>query len=275
MKSIAAVAILVITLTGAASAKDHSNDYQMGTFVSATAVADGTITDTLHGDGTTVAGNVYANQVGIYRIDAADGFWTLETYRQAVDSTMRGWGTTPAHLRKEKANPLDSLKNGDKVLFRVEKHKKLLATETHIYIPYADKPDKEVDFLATFHPANIPAKPEKPTDNVKAMCDAHKLSPELEKQLCAVPASEPIVAPTSEPAPVPAIPVVPEMTKEETKSVKATPAELSDPRIARLKVMCEHGMITVPAVRQMSCDLYGFNYPGKPVEPDAAKQPTK
>jgi NAD+--asparagine ADP-ribosyltransferase len=47
------LSILVgLALIGSAFAKDHSSDYQMGTFISSTAVSDGTITSTLHGDGT-------------------------------------------------------------------------------------------------------------------------------------------------------------------------------------------------------------------------------
>jgi len=184
MKQLFAIILLGLGLTGSALAKDHSDDYKIGTFVSATAAADGTITSTLHGNGTTVAGGVYENYVAVYRIKVEDGSWTLETCTQAADSMLRNWGITPAHWKSEKANPLDSLKNGDRVLFRVEQHKKIGGTETDIYIPYADKPNKEFLFIGTFHPNVVPQQAQKPSDNVKAMCNAHKLSPELEKQYC-------------------------------------------------------------------------------------------
>lgn len=118
-----------------AFAKDHSADYQMGTFVSSTVAADGTITDTLHGDGTTTAGSIYANQIAIYTIRAADGVWTLNTYTQNKDSMIRSFGMTPMHFKSEKDNPLDFLKHGDKVLFRVERHRLLNGVEISIYIP--------------------------------------------------------------------------------------------------------------------------------------------
>ena len=60
----------------------------------------------------------------------------------------------------------------------------------------------------------------------------------------------------------------PTVTSKETTGVQATPEELRDPRIARLKMMCERGLITTPELRKVSCDLYGFNYPEKTSEPE-------
>lgn len=102
MRKFITIALLSLVLAGAAFAKDHGNDYQGGTFISATAVADGTITHTLHGDGTTIAGNVYANHVGVYRIKVADGTWFVTTLSQTQDSMLRGMGMTLniSNLRK-------------------------------------------------------------------------------------------------------------------------------------------------------------------------------
>jgi hypothetical protein len=63
--------------------------------------------------------------------------------------------------------------------------------EEHLYIPFADNPNKEVDFLGTFVPDSVAPSPQRPSDNVRAMCDARKLSPELEKQFC-IPATKPV-----------------------------------------------------------------------------------
>ncbi|HET9743764.1 MAG TPA: hypothetical protein VFQ00_13525 [Terriglobales bacterium] len=152
MKHAIAFSIVSLILLGQSFAKDKSNDYQMGTFVKATAVRDGTITSTIRGDGTTVAGDVYRNHVGIYLIRVANRTWYLETERQAGDSMLRNLGQTPTHFKSEKPNPLDSLKNGDKVLFRLERHRKLNGTETDVYIPFADNPKKEAKFVASFVP---------------------------------------------------------------------------------------------------------------------------
>lgn len=192
-----------------AFAKDHSGDYQMGTFISSSIAQDGTITSTLHGDGTTTAGSVYANQIAVYKIQVTDGIWLLNTYTQNKDSMIRNMGMTPMHFKSEKSNPLDVLKGGDRVLFRVEKHRLLNGVETSIFIPYADNPGKEFRFIGYFTPSAPPASlRDKPTDNVRAMCDAHKLSPELEKQYCQAPTTTPetpesAVQPTPAPAPAP------------------------------------------------------------------------
>jgi hypothetical protein len=183
--------ILLLTPLPSLAKKDKSNDYQVGTYVSVVAAGDGTITNTLHGDGTTVAGDVFANHVRVYTIKVPDGAWYVETMTQAIDSKMRSFGTTPTHFRSEKANPLDFLKNGDRVMFRLEKHKKIGGTETDMYVPFADNPDKEVTFATRFVPDVSPQQPTKSTDNVKAMCDSGRLSPELHKQYCEAPPKRP------------------------------------------------------------------------------------
>jgi len=181
---------LAISLSILTYGKDKSGTYQLGTFVAASAVDDGTTTNNIScGDrtfGSTVcSGGVKVNQVTIYRIQAADGFWSVETMRQADDALYRQmFNDNNLHLHAEKENPLDLLKNGDRVLFRVERHKKLIGETDLVYIPFANNPDKEAKFVGTFTPTAIPAQPLPPSDNVKAMCDAHKLSPEMEKAMC-------------------------------------------------------------------------------------------
>lgn len=197
MKRLTILLVVCFLLAELGPAEDKRN-YQLGTFVSTHSVADGTITSTIHGDGTTVAGDVYENRVTVYTVKVADGLWKLETDRQAGDAMIRGMGMTPRHFKSEKPNPLDFLKDGERVLFRVEQHKKIGGTETDVFIPYADKPDKESKFIGTFISNTPPVSTaQKPTDNVKAMCDAHKLSPEQEKQFCNAPVQEPAAAPNT------------------------------------------------------------------------------
>jgi hypothetical protein len=175
--------ILLLT-TFSSFAKDK--DYQIGTYVKIEAVHDGTLTNTVHGDGTTMAGDVYRNYIGVYRIQVANGIWALQTARQTVDSMMRDWGTTPHHLKSEKHNPLDFLKYGDAVMFRIERHRKIGGTDNEVYIPFADNPKKEAKFYGWFTPKVIPQsqKSARPTDNVKAMYNSGRLSAEQQKQLC-------------------------------------------------------------------------------------------
>jgi hypothetical protein len=234
MKQFIAIALLSLVLVGSAFAKkDKSNDYQMGTFLSASAIEDGTITSTLRGDGTTVAGGVYANHVGVYRIKVADGTWYVTTLTQTQDSMLRGMGMTPQHFKSEKANPLDELKNGDRVLFRLHERHYLNGKFTLMAIPYAGNPDKEVEFSTRFEPDVAPAKPEKPTDNVKAMCDSHKLSAELEKQYCSAPA-------TTTP------PTAPEATPQAVAPQAIDLTQLAGKRVKVLRIpLCQPGTYTV------------------------------
>jgi hypothetical protein len=190
--AVIAIAMMGLALTGSALAKDHSADYKMGTFISATAVADGTITSTLHGDGTTVAGDVHANHVGVYGIKVADGTWYVTTLSQTQDSRFRGMGMTPVHFKSEKANPLDGLKSGDKVLFRLHERHYLNGRLTLMAIPYADNPNKEVEFSTRFVPHVALSQLTRPLDNVKAMCNSDKLSPALKAQYCAIPSPAPV-----------------------------------------------------------------------------------
>jgi hypothetical protein len=105
MKRLFAAGLLLASVPSFAG-KDKSNDYQVGTYVSAVVVDDGTITSTIRGDATTVAGGVFANHVVVYKIKVVDGIWSVETMRQALDSSMRNLGTTPAHFKSE--NPIRS-----------------------------------------------------------------------------------------------------------------------------------------------------------------------
>jgi hypothetical protein len=168
------------------SKKNKSDTYQLGSYLGFENVADGTMTDNFHCGSpslgpTTCSGGARLNGVAVYQIQVADGVWHVETMRQSMDTTMRQIGMTPSHFKAEKENPLDLLKIDDKVIFRVEKVRK----NTFVFVPFANNPNKEERFIGFFHPSAVPAaQPKPPSDNVKAMCEAHKLSPELEKQLC-------------------------------------------------------------------------------------------
>jgi hypothetical protein len=194
MKLRRSIACLCLASCATASAygKDNAANYKIGIYVSAVALSDGTTTNTISCGfpatfGSTVcSGGVYANGVVSYRLHVDTGTWLLETERQAQDSMFRRtFNEEPSHFKKEKPNPLDLLKNGDKVLFRVETHRKLNGVENDILIPFADDPSREARFVGAFIPAVATPRASTPTDNVRAMCDAHKLSPELEKQYCA------------------------------------------------------------------------------------------
>jgi hypothetical protein len=128
----------------------------------------------------------------LYRLKTTDGVWTLETYRQATDSMSRRVLHQEAiHFKAEQKNPLDFLKGGDRVLFRVEDHRKIGGVDHEIYIPFATDPNKEAKFIGEFQPDHVTPSSPFASDNVRAMCEAHKLSAELEKQFCTERVSNP------------------------------------------------------------------------------------
>jgi hypothetical protein len=183
------VLVALSILPAIAQQSKKAGTYQVGTYVLRTVAADGTTTNDINCGptlaSTTCSGGIHQNGFTVYEVQVEDGVWHLVTFQQASDSAARKiFNITPTHFKAEKPNPLDFLKAGDRVLFRVEKHKKLLGSETDVLIPFADNPNKEAKFIGSFHPTALPESPKRPSDNVKAMCDAHKLSPELEKQLC-------------------------------------------------------------------------------------------
>ena len=69
-------------------------------------------------------------------------------------------------------------------MFRIERHRKINGAEIDVFIPYADDPRKEAKFVGSFAPMKQPHDLAMPTDNVKAMCESGKLSPELQAQYC-------------------------------------------------------------------------------------------
>jgi hypothetical protein len=171
-----------------ASAKDKSNDYEMGVYQFADVVADGTTTNNIQcGDpaiftGAVVCGGgIYENSETTHTIKVDGGTWVVETRREFDDSQMRKiFHDTSLHLRHE-VDPLVGLHTGDKVLFRIGDQRKHNAD---IYVPLPTNPGKETKYLAWFHSDSEPTPGAPKTDNVKAMCDSHKLSPELEKKYC-------------------------------------------------------------------------------------------
>ena len=116
MNKLFAVIVLTLTVLTSAFAKDKQSDYQIGAFVLATTNADGTLTNTLHGDGTTVAGDVYANYLKTYQVKIDTGTWTVVPLNEAQDSMVRQWGMISAAHQEGKgqsARRVDSTTTDD------------------------------------------------------------------------------------------------------------------------------------------------------------------
>jgi hypothetical protein len=178
--------IAVLLLTTLAYAKDKPKNYQIGAFVTSTETKDGTFTDNIQCgtpglSGTTCSGDAGFNTISTYQVRVNNGTWFLQTERQYLDSwTRKTMGDAPLHFHAEKENPLDFLKDGDKVMFRTNRPNGIV-----IYIPYADNPKKEVTFYGKFvSDASLAPKPQPKTDNIEAMCSSGRLSPDQQKQFC-------------------------------------------------------------------------------------------
>lgn len=265
-----AASLLVLALPASAQSLPK---YEIGSLLGNQVQPDGTYSSNVYcGEGTfyTCTGSAGFNTIRIYDVQTDDGTWHLVTDRQAGDATVRQFGQTPMHFKSEKPNLLDSLKTGDKVAFRTEKDHRIGAKgQFHIFIPRADDPKKEDKFEGWFTPKNLPATPPKLTDNIKAMCDAHRFSPDDEKKYCTQKTSQstggvpPPVEKTNQP---PA-----EKTNQPTDGKLAPPVEkyqptaqsLSDPRIEQFRKMCNGG-IFLPGRDDLAIRQCGITFPNKP-----------
>ncbi len=268
------LALILMCLTCLpANAQDHTPKYEIGSLLGNQVQPDGTYSSNIYcGEGTfyTCTGSAGFNTFRIYDVQTDDGTWHLVTSRQADDVTVRQFGMTPSHFESEKPNLLDSLKPGEKVVFRTEKDHRIGAKgQFHVFIPRADDPKKEDKFEGWFTPKNPPVEPPKPTDNIKAMCDAHRFSPDDEKKYCSQKASQPtdIVPPpietTNQPtAEKPNLPtdgkVVPPVEK-----YQPTAQSLSDPRIEQFRKMCNSDIFKTGR-DDFSIHLCGITFPPKP-----------
>lgn len=255
------------------NAQDRTPKYEIGSLLGNQVQPDGTYSSNVYcGEGTfyTCTGSAGFNTFRIYDVRTDDGTWHLVTSRQADDVTVRQLGMTPSHFKSEKPNLLDSLKPGDKVVFRTEKDHRIGAKgQFHVFIPRADDPKKEDKFEGWFTPKNPPVEPPKPTDNIKAMCDAHRFSPDDEKKFCSQQATQPtdVAPPPVDMANQPPA----EKTNKPTDGKPVPPVEkypptaqsLSDPRIEQFRRMCNSDIFK-PGRDDFSIHLCGITFPPKP-----------
>jgi hypothetical protein len=251
--------VLICLVWSPINAQDHTPKYELGTLLGNQVRPDGTYSSNIYcGEGTfyTCKGSAGFNTFRIYDVQTADGTWHLVTSRQADDVTVRQFGMTPSHLKSEKPNLLDSLKTGDKVVFRTEKDHRIGAKgQFHVFIPHADDPKKEDKFEGWFTPKNTSVEPPKPTDNIKAMCDAHRFSPDDEKKYCSRTESQPPAEKTNQPTDGKVVPPA--------EKYQPTAQSLSDPRIEQFRKMCNGDMFK-PGKDDYSIQLCGITFPPKP-----------
>ncbi len=252
MKSYSAKSLVVLVMfvcAVSAFAKKDKPAYQVGVFQSSTQVSDGTYSSASCGS-FGCSGSAYSAAHNVHMVTTPEGLYSIEAPISVAGTFLAGWASGGHAPTIHKAWFMDSLHEGDKVLFSAECNKHNRCT---IRMPNPDKPEKEFVTEGFFFPTIAKT-------NATSLCGTGRLTPAVEAQMCSstpAPAATSVIAPTPEPTPV----VAPEMTNQEKASVQATPAEMNDPRIARLKVMCEQGLVDA-SMRKLSCDLYGFSYPG-------------
>lgn len=172
--------VIGLSLAVVTNADNRKKEYQVGTFLGNDVQADGTYTSNVQclGDTTiTCKGSSGFNGYRLFFVKTAEGTWQFIPKVEADDSTFRQvMGQEPVHFKKEKPNLLESLKPGDKVAFRIEKDHRLGGGKSfYVYIPHADDPSKEDNFVGILVEPPKPVAP-KSTDNVTALCEAGKLS---------------------------------------------------------------------------------------------------
>ena len=170
---LAIAAFLLVLLPLGTKAEDHAKIFLLGTYLGAEMQPDGT-----NGTGSSLHRT--------YFVRTDEGTWALVTWAEGGDILARGMNMVPARFKSERANLLDGLKHGEKFAFRAEPDHRFGAGKNsfHVYIPRADDPRKEDKFDADFTPIPTSSAAATPTDNVKAMCEAHRFSPEQERQYC-------------------------------------------------------------------------------------------
>lgn len=184
--SLAIAALLLVSQAARVLPEDHTKVFLIGTYLGNEMQPDG-------------AEQNAAAMHRTYYVRTEEGTWSLVSFSGVDDMLSHTLSWAPIHQKSERASSLDNLKRGDRFAFRIEADHRIGATRTsfHVYIPRADDPKKEDKFDAEFTPVPTPAAAAPvQTDNVKAMCEAHRFSPDQEKQYCGAPQALPVDQPT-------------------------------------------------------------------------------
>jgi hypothetical protein len=170
---LALAAFLLVSQPICTLSEDHAKIYVVGTYLGYEMQPDSTdgASSSLH---------------RTYYLRTEDGTWSLVSFGGAGEVLEHTIGWSPVHQKNDRQNLLDSMKHGERLAFRIEADRRMGAVKPtfHVYIPQADDPKKEDKFDAELTPIPAHEAAPAPTDNVKAMCDAHRFTPDQEKQYC-------------------------------------------------------------------------------------------
>jgi hypothetical protein len=215
MKSTIAAIAITLALVGTALAKDnrrdHSAEYQVGTFVETQRVDTGSVSQ--GGSGGLFGGrNVRTQNLGHNAavVSVPDGQYTINQ-PFSVGAAMFGGSTVDPH----KAWFMDQMHAGDKVLFAAKCNKH---NDCQIRVPNPDKPGKEIMTDGRFEPAVAKT-------NTNALCGTGKLTADVEAQVCT-----PQTAVTPEPPPTPSE-IAAEQAKQAQQYADCLKAAVNNPSI--------------------------------------------
>jgi len=199
MKRVLIALLMSLALVGSAFAKehkDHSADYQAGTFAGTGYVDTGAVSDHASG-GLFGGGGVKTKSIGhnVAWIDVPTGRYTIDPPFSVGAAILLGDKIDP-HKRWF----VDQMHPGDKILFEAKCNDK--HNDCQIWVPNPDKVGNEISTVGRFEP--LTAK-----TNTNGLCGRGKLSASVEAQVCNQSAADPQPTPAAEAIqPVVAQPVV-------------------------------------------------------------------
>ncbi len=189
-KIVTILAVLGV-LVGFAQAreKDHSADYQVGTFTETVKADDGAVSQTSSGGllgGSAVRTSNLSHNV--HNVSTPDGVYSIE-----APTSVAGLILAPNSNLTHKGWFMDNLHEGDKVLFAAKcKTYRNNHTSCQFWLPNPDKTGKEILTMGGFSPAVAKT-------NTSQLCGTGKLSASVEAQVC-----NPAPTPAEQPQPQPA-----------------------------------------------------------------------
>jgi hypothetical protein len=158
----------LVPLSIASFGKDHP-DYQVGIFVGKDVKDDGSLVSTSGGYSKGVQQGHYA-----YTVRTDDGSYVIDSPTAVASSIFVSLATKGQSANIHKDSFLDTLHEGDKVLFsaKCDKHRRC-----SISMPDPDNTKKTINTLGWFWPA-------RGKSNVSALCGSGKLSQTIESEYC-------------------------------------------------------------------------------------------
>jgi len=214
-KTIIAIALMLASMT--AFAKDK-REYQVGVLQKHTQDTQrvGTDFNGIQCD----SGRCVGSAAGIYQ---TSNWWDIR-----VEGGY--WELQPNWQQNSKHDPLNTAKEGDKILFRMAKRHYLNGTADVAYLPRTDDPDKEIMLMAKWVPDHPVVTPQaQPKSQLEVACAAGKLTPDQQKQFCTLQQPDTTAAPVTPPASQPQ-----PQTPQPSATTAASPMD-------QFKKMCESG----------------------------------